>query len=71
MNTFKELYEFLQNYDEDNILVWLETPWESKDKQESLLRLFAGLGLIEKLNAFIVCKGNLNLRIKTSNQFVQ
>jgi hypothetical protein len=33
-----------------------------KDKQESLLRLFAGLGLIEKLNDYNVCKGNFNLK---------
>ena len=49
MNTFNELYKFLQLYEENNILNWLEKPWNGKDKQESLLRLFAGLGLIDKI----------------------
>ena len=49
MDSFKDLYEFLQLYEENNILTWLEKPWVGKDKQESLLRLFAGLGLIDKL----------------------
>jgi hypothetical protein len=58
--TFKDLYTFLQNFEENNILNWLETPWVGKEKQESLLRLFAGLGLIDKLKSFTVCKGNYN-----------
>ena len=49
LDTFKDLYEFLQIYENDNILCWLNEPWQGKDKQESLLRLFASLGLIEKL----------------------
>ena len=66
MKTFKELYEFLQSYDEPHIIQWLNERWIGKDKQESLLRLFAGLGLIEKLNKYIVCKGNFNKRIFSS-----
>ena len=58
--TFKDLYTFLQNFEENNILNWLEKPWVGKEKQESLLRLFAGLGLIDKLKSFTVCKGNYN-----------
>jgi hypothetical protein len=58
MKTFKELYQFLQTYDEKNIIGWLEKPWKGKDKQESLLRLFAGLDLIQKLKNYDVCKGN-------------
>lgn len=65
MNTFKDLYEFLQKNDEDNIICWLENPWQGKDKQESLLRLFAGLGLIDKLNKYDVCKGNFNQKTIT------
>ena len=45
IDTFKDLYEFLQICEEENIIKWLEEPWIGKDKQESLLRLFAGLGL--------------------------
>lgn len=59
--TFISLYSFLQSY-ENNLLEWLNEPWKGKDKQESLLRLFAGLGLIEKLNDYNVCKGNFNLK---------
>ena len=62
LDTFKDLYEFLQIYENDNILCWLNEPWQGKDKQESLLRLFASLGLIEKLKNFSVCKGNFNLK---------
>ena len=61
MNTFKDLYIFLQNNKEDNIIEWLNKPWTGKDKQESLLRLFSGLGIINKLNKYKVCKGNFNL----------
>ena len=60
METFKDLYEFLQLYEENNIITWLEEPRVGKDKQESLLRLFAGLGLIEKLKSYDICKGNYN-----------
>lgn len=61
MKTFIDLFEFLQNYKEDNIIDWLEIPWKGKDKQESLLRLFSGLGLVEKLKEYYICKGNFNL----------
>lgn len=60
METIKDLYEFLQEYDETNILGWLEESWVGKDKQESLLRLFAGLGIIDKLKSYDICKGNYN-----------
>jgi len=62
MNTFQDLYQFLQSYLPDSIIEWLKEPWEGKDKQESLLRLFAGLGCIEKLKDYQICKGNFNLR---------
>ena len=68
MNTFKDLYNFLQDYKDDNIIKWLNDPWQGKDKQESLLRLFSGLGLIEKLNKFNVCKGNFNLKTISKHQ---
>lgn len=58
LKTFVDLYEFLKK--ENDISEWLNNKWEGKDKQESLLRLFAGLGLIEKLNSFKICKGNFN-----------
>jgi hypothetical protein len=61
METFKDLYKFLQTHTGDGIISWLEVPWEGKDKQESLLRLFAGLGLISKLSEFNIYKGNFNL----------
>ena len=58
MDTVKDLYQFLQMYQENDILTWLEKPWAGKDKQESLLRLFAGLGLIDKIKSYDICKGN-------------
>ena len=71
MNTFKELYEFLQLYKENNILTWLTTPWVGIDKQESLLRLFAGLGLIDKLKSYVICKGNYNKKTITKNATIK
>ena len=60
MTTFIDLYEFLQSYKKNNIITWLAKPWTGKDKQESLLRIFAGLGVIDKLSQFDICKGNFN-----------
>ena len=60
MKTFVDLYKFLQDYENDNIIQWLKEPWKGKDKQESLLRLFAGLGLIDKIESFDICKGCYN-----------
>jgi len=67
MRTFIDLYEFLQSFPEDNILNWLKVPWVGKDKQESLLRLFAGLGLLPKLNQYHICKGNYNQKTITKH----
>lgn len=67
MDTFKDLYEFLQLYEENNIITWLKEPWVGKDKQESLLRLFAGLGLIDKIKSYDICKGNYNEKTITKN----
>ena len=71
MNTFKDLYLFLQSFFQDSIVVWLKEPWEGKDKQESLLRLFAGLGCIEKLKDYQICKGNFNLRTIQKQSSIQ
>ena len=60
MDTFKDLYEFLQVCPATEIISWLRIPWKSKDKQESLLRLFARLGLIHKLHKYNMCDGNFN-----------
>ena len=62
IKTFKDLYLFLQNYQEDDITEWLKINWKGKDKQESLLRLFAALNLINKLNQYDICGGNFNLK---------
>jgi len=67
MNTFKELFEFLQKYDKSEIICWLQESWQGKDKQESLLRLFAGLGLISKIGNYNVCKGNFNIKTITKH----
>ena len=62
IRTFVDLYFFLRNYEQDSILGWLKDSWKGKDKQESLLRLFGGLGLVKKLENYNVCKGNFNLQ---------
>jgi hypothetical protein len=66
METFKDLYEFLKSYNGD-IIDWLKIQWDGKDKQESLLRLFAGLGLIDKLKSIDICKGNFNKKTITKH----
>jgi hypothetical protein len=68
MKTFKELFEFLQTYTEPTIYNWLEQKWNGKDKQESLVRLFAKLGLLQKLQDYDICVGNFNCNtIKKAN----
>jgi len=61
IRTFVDLYEFLRGHKEESIIPWLKVPWEGKDKQESLLRLFAKLELIPELRGYSMCKGNFNL----------
>ena len=67
IETFIDLYEFLQLYEENNIKSWLKDPWIGKEKQESLLRLFAGLELIDKIKSYNICKGNFNLKTITKH----
>lgn len=64
MTTYKELFQHLQTFEDNyDIRKWLSTDrWTGKDKQESILRLFARLGLIPKLGDFCMCTGNFNLR---------
>ena len=57
---FKDVYDFLQLHSDDSIFVWLSEPWIGKDKQETILRIFAGLGLIDKIKQYYICKGNFN-----------
>ena len=71
MDTFKDLYEFIQLHEEDNIIPWLKDPWVGKDKQESLLRLFAGLGVIDKIKSYDICKGNYNKKTITKNTTIK
>jgi hypothetical protein len=40
ITSFKELYNLLINYKENNIKVWLKEKTNNYEKQESLLRLF-------------------------------
>ena len=59
MKTFRDLFVFLQSYDK-TIFQFLEEKWDGKDKQESLLRLFAILELIPDFIGFNLCDGNFN-----------
>lgn len=62
MHTFIDLYNFLLTHKSSSgIKKWLSVDWKGRDKQESLLRLFAGLGVIDKLKHYNICKGNFNL----------
>ena len=69
INTFVDLYNFLRAF-EGCLIDWLNDPWQGKDKQESLLRLFAQLSLIDKLENFYICNGNFNLNtLKTVESY--
>ena len=63
MKTYKELFLSIQSLPDPDILQWLSVgKWKGKDKQEALLRLFARLGLLPKINNdFHMCTGNFNL----------
>ena len=71
MNTVSDLYEFLQTHPDRDIIAWLDPSqsrrWDGKDKQESLLRLLGGLGLVYKLNDYTMCKGNFNKKTISKN----
>lgn len=71
IETFKDVYEFIQIYEEENIIKWMEKSWIGKDKQETLLRLFAGLGLIDKIKQYNICKGNYNKKTITKNENIK
>ena len=74
MESFKDIYEFLRQYQGNNIIELLETTTTEQEKgylQEALLKLFAGLHLINKLKSYDICKGNFNkktLNINTDNK---
>lgn len=62
IETFIEFFDLLKSLNQDEFLIWLTTPWKGKDKQESVLRLFSKLGLIDKLKEYDMCNGNFNLK---------
>ena len=64
MKTYKDLFVALQHLpDDQHISEWfMNDRWKGKDKQESVFRLTARLGLIEKLQDFRMCNGNFNRR---------
>ena len=70
MNTYLELNEYLSNYN-DNFIKWLEEHWIGKDKQESVLRLFASLSLIDKIKLYDICTGNFNLKTITKHKSIK
>ena len=72
MKTFIDLYTFLcKDLRKKSFRAWLEDPWVGKDKQESLLRIFAGLGLIAKLDSYHICRGNYNKKNITRQETIR
>ena len=53
IKTFLDLKNFLDSHDEESIIPWLNLPWDGKDKQESLLRLFTYCNLFTQFKNFI------------------
>jgi hypothetical protein len=61
--TFKKLFDDLKQIQDKDIFNFLKENWSGKEKQESLLRLFACLHLIPKINEkYYICEGNFNLK---------
>ena len=60
MNTYVQLYNYLQESNFKNINEWLSISWKGKDKQESIFRLFCYLDLFNELRNYKICKGNYN-----------
>ena len=75
MNTVPDLYEFLKTHPDRDIIAWLDPSqspcWRgSKEKQESLMNLFFGLGLITKLQHYNMATGNFDTQtIKESTSW--
>jgi hypothetical protein len=59
MHSFIDLYEYLKNYNL-SLHSFLSEKWEGKDKQESVFRLFAYMGLIPEFINYSICDGNFN-----------
>lgn len=62
IETFIEFFDLLKSLHQDEFHIWLTARWKGKDKQESCLRLFSKLGLIDKLREYDICQGNFNLK---------
>jgi hypothetical protein len=58
METFIDLYKFLQK--QDTIKNFFKLNWISKEKQESIFRLFSFLHLIKPFDGYHITKGNFN-----------
>ena len=59
MHSFTDLFEYLKNYNL-SLNSFLSEKWEGKDKQESVFRLFAYMGLIPDFTNYSICDGNFN-----------
>uniref|UniRef100_A0A6C0III6 C2H2-type domain-containing protein n=1 Tax=viral metagenome TaxID=1070528 RepID=A0A6C0III6_9ZZZZ len=62
MDTFIDLYEFLQTHSNENLTEWLNdgTGQESGYKQETTTKLLGSQYLIGKLQGWLPCSGNFN-----------
>lgn len=60
MNTFADLFAYLQMTTFAHISEFLSDNWEGKEKQESMFRLFANLRLIHEFKEYFVCQGNFS-----------
>lgn len=69
MNTFTELFEFLQKTDLP-IKDWInnQSGPEAGYRQEALLKLLGGLNTIDKLKQFTACSGNFNKNTIKKNE---
>ncbi len=70
---FSEFYEHLLEKDYSNVGEFLKENWKGAEKQETLIRLFAFLGIVNELNGFTPCSGNFNMKtiqaVKTDAEY--
>ncbi len=70
---FSEFYEYLLEKNYSNVGEFLKENWKGAEKQETLIRLFAFLGIVDDIIDYTPCSGNFNLKtvraIKTAADY--
>jgi hypothetical protein len=64
IQTFGQLYQYLQTLDGSKMMKFLQTTWKDRthpiEPQESVFRLFAFLNMIPEFESYTICEGSFN-----------